>query len=197
MFLWSPLRIDSQKSLSSNTPNTPRFPFNKFCLRRRLRVRLLLRMKAHPVDLILTAIDLLERLLQFDPSKRVTATDALLHPYFTSSASPSYGPSPAPGSMPPPQFNFPHPHPHGHHPQQQVQQQTQPQQIIVQQPGQQLVPQQPGYPPHPQSMFAQDAARIQAMTQAQVAHAHAQAQAAHVSQGYGAGGYPAQYQHSR
>ncbi|KAG8218794.1 kinase-like domain-containing protein [Butyriboletus roseoflavus] len=149
------------------------------------------------------AIDLLERLLQFDPSKRITATEALSHPYFTSTASPSYGPSPTPGSMPPPQFNFPHPHPHAHHqPQPQVQQQ-QPQQIIVQQPGQQLVPQQPGYPPHPQSMFvAPDAARMQAQAQAQVAHAQAQAQAqaqvAHVNQqGYGAGGYPAQYQHPR
>lgn len=163
------------------------------------------------VDVTLTAIDLLERLLQFDPSKRITATEALSHPYFTSTASPSYGPSPTPGSMPPPQFNFPHPHPHAHHqPQPQVQQQQQtqqPQQIIVQQPGQQIVPQQPGYPPHPQSMFvAQDAARMQAQAQvqamaqaqAQVAHAHAHAQAAHVNQqGYGAGGYPAQYQHPR
>jgi len=157
------------------------------------------------------AIDLLERLLQFDPSKRITATEALSHPYFTSTASPSYGPSPTPGSMPPPQFNFPHPHAHAHHQsQQQVQQQPQaqqPQQIIVQQPGQPLVPPQPGYPPHPQQMFvAQDAARMQAQAQAQamaqvqaqVAHAHAQAQAAHVGQqGYGAGGYPAQYQHPR
>lgn len=161
-------------------------------------------------DLILTAIDLLERLLQFDPSKRITATEALSHPYFTSTASPAYGPSPTPGSMPPPQFNFPHPHAHAHHqPQSQVQQQPPPQaqQIIVQQPGQQLVAQQPGYPPHPQSMFvAQDAARMQAqvqaqaqaMAQAQAAHAHAQAQAAHVGQqGYTTSGYPAQYQHSR
>lgn len=200
---------DSRKLLSSNTPNTPNFPFNKFSQKRRLRVRPLLRIKKPSVDVILIAIDLLERLLQFDPSKRITATEALSHPYFTSTASPAYGPSPTPGSMPPPQFNFPHPHPHVHHqPQPQVpqqQQQTQqPQQIIVQQPGQQLVPQQPGYPPHPQSMFVtQDAARMQvqaqvqamAQAQAQVAHAHAQA---HVNpQGYGAGGYPAQYQHPR
>ena len=211
MFLLSPHRLYSQKLLSSNTPNTPNFLFNKFSPKRRLRVRLLLRTKSSSVDLILTAIDLLERLLQFDPSKRITATEALSHPYFTSTASPSYGPSPTPGSMPPPQFNFPHPHPHAHHqPQSQVQQQQQaqpPQQIIVQQPGQQLVPQQPGYPPHPPSMFVtQDAARMQAQAQAQamaqaqaqVAHAHAQAQAAHAGQqGYGPGGYPGQYQHPR
>ncbi len=31
------------------------------------------------------ALDLLERLLQFDPSKRISAAEALTHPYFTTS----------------------------------------------------------------------------------------------------------------
>lgn len=35
------------------------------------------------------ALDLLERLLQFDPGKRITATDALSHPYFTAGMNPS------------------------------------------------------------------------------------------------------------
>ncbi|KAI0733940.1 putative PHO85-cyclin-dependent protein kinase [Fomitopsis betulina] len=69
------------------------------------------------------ALDLLERLLQFDPAKRITAADALSHPYFTGSV-PLNLPAPA-GSMAPPAYNFPHPHAHQ---QQQISQQQQQQQ---------------------------------------------------------------------
>ncbi|KAI0344076.1 Pkinase-domain-containing protein [Trametopsis cervina] len=75
------------------------------------------------------ALDLLERLLQFDPHKRISAAEALNHPYFTAQGQLPY-PMPAPGSMAPPSFNFPHPH-------QQAQQQQQQQAAAAQQQQQQ------------------------------------------------------------
>ncbi|KAG5643838.1 negative regulator of the PHO system [Asterophora parasitica] len=61
------------------------------------------------------AIDLLEQLIKFDPTERISASEALLHPYFTNPNSTPYGAPP--GAMPPPAFSFPHPHAgHAHMP---------------------------------------------------------------------------------
>ncbi|KAF6766465.1 kinase-like domain-containing protein [Ephemerocybe angulata] len=74
-------------------PNYPRMPFHTVLP------------KASP-----QALDLLEKLLKFDPAERISAADALAHPYFSSVQTPMYGVPSGPGSMPPPSFNFPHPH---------------------------------------------------------------------------------------
>jgi len=142
------------------------------------------------------ALDLLERLLKFDPAERISAAEALSHPYFTeaNNATP-FGLNSAPGSMPPPSFTFPHPHRH----QQQIQQQQPPQQQ-PQQPQQQAMPQyaMPTMPmygqhnQHPQAQVQQAAVHAQMQAQA-MAQAQAQAQAQVQAQGaYGA--YP-QYGH--
>lgn len=75
------------------------------------------------------ALDLLAKLLKFDPAERISAAEALSHPYFKATSAP-YGTNPAPGSMAPPSFNYPHPHgAHASHQQQQQQQQRQPSQL--------------------------------------------------------------------
>jgi serine/threonine protein kinase len=105
------------------------------------------------------AIDLLERLLQFDPSKRITAAEALQHSYFTSAglgsnaggALPVPYPStqqsaPLPQPAPPGQYNYPQ----GSHPvavyNVQVAPMAQPQQT---QPQQQPQQQQNGFGQYP------------------------------------------------
>ena len=72
--------------------------------------------------LIYVAIDLLEKLLKFDPAERLSAADALNHPYFIGAPMPST----YPGTMAP-AFNFSHAHnlPPPQH--QQIQQQIPPQ----------------------------------------------------------------------
>ena len=70
------------------------------------------------------AIDLLERLLQFDPTKRITAAEAIQHPYFAGFGTNPGGTVPPPypqtqqaAVIPPPpapaQYNYPHPPPAG------------------------------------------------------------------------------------
>ncbi|KAK0246388.1 Pkinase-domain-containing protein [Armillaria gallica] len=139
--------------------------------------------KASPHGL---ALDLLERLLKFDPSERISAAEALSHPYFTSTATASPFPMGAPpGSMPPPSFNFPHPH--GLAPPQHQQQQMQQQQISAQ-----------AYQRQAQNIpiFGQHSATaipVHAQQQAQ----HAQNQVPLAQGGFGAMQYPAQYGHGR
>ncbi|KAL1749165.1 kinase-like domain-containing protein [Schizophyllum fasciatum] len=139
------MQKDSPEIQLKTFPRYPKLPWQQFVS------------KASP-----EAIDLLERLLKFDPAERITAAEALNHPYFTSVQNPAQFSAPA-GSMAPPPFAYPHPHPQMR-PQQQHQY-GQPFAVPAQQ-----------VPVHPQQM---------AVAQAQMA----QAQAAQQYQGMPYGAY--------
>ncbi|KAF4572537.1 negative regulator of the PHO system [Pleurotus pulmonarius] len=173
---------DSPEVTLKQFPRYPKMPFQQILP------------KASP-----QAIDLLERLLKFDPAERISASEALSHPYFTSTTSQiPYSLNTAPGAMAPPSFNYVHPHP------QQQQQQQQPQHIH-QQP--QQIPQQ--IPQHQQQRAAAipvttiypQQAQMQAQmqnaqaTQQQAALAHAQQMQAQAQQQQAYQAYPPQYAH--
>jgi len=85
------------------------------------------------------AIDLLEHLLKFDPAERISAAEALQHPYF-STALPTptpFGLNPTPAAMPAPVYNYPHPQQYQQQAAQQQQQQGQPWHQVPQGHGQQ------------------------------------------------------------
>ncbi|TFK76708.1 Pkinase-domain-containing protein [Pluteus cervinus] len=85
---------DTPEMAKNTLPRYPKVPFNQVLP------------KASAL-----AVDLLEKLLKFDPADRLTAAQALSHPYFTNNPDHPLPPqNPTAGSMPPPSFTFPHPH---------------------------------------------------------------------------------------
>ncbi|KIL70562.1 hypothetical protein M378DRAFT_183203 [Amanita muscaria Koide BX008] len=145
------MQRDSPEIQLKSYPRYPKMPFSQVLP------------KASP-----HAIDLLERLLKFDPAERISAAEALSHPYFITATNPY--PAPQPGLMPPPPFAYPHHH--GHHQQQQAHARHYPQHVI--------------YNTHPQAQaqvsgFAQAQATTQQMThnpaapQAPIAAVHSNA----------------------
>ncbi|KAI5124480.1 hypothetical protein M0805_008362 [Coniferiporia weirii] len=150
------IATDSPEITLKQYPRYPKIPFQQIIP------------KASP-----QACDLLDRLLQFDPAKRLTAVEALSHPYFTSTVPSMYGTSSpaAVGAMAPPIYNYPF----------QGQVQQQPPQFV--QPMQTMYSSHAAAQAQAQAQAQQAQVQAQAQAQAQAARAHAQRQMMQYGQG--------------